>query len=73
MTLSSDRYVLPLKADFKGRVQGTMHDCSQTGETCYFDKRRRKIRLGMNGPSLWANPEELRESAGSGQTGKNFF
>lgn len=37
MTLSSDRYVLPLKANFKGRLQGIIHDYSQTGETCYFE------------------------------------
>lgn len=37
MTLSSDRYVLPLKTDFKGRLQGVIHDYSQTGETCYFE------------------------------------
>lgn len=37
ITLSSDRYVLPLKANFKGRLQGVIHDYSQTGETCYFE------------------------------------
>lgn len=37
MTLSSDRYVLPLKANFKGKMQGIIHDWSQTGETCYFE------------------------------------
>ena len=37
MTLSSDRYVLPLKANFKGRMRGIIHDWSQTGETCYFE------------------------------------
>ncbi len=37
MTISSDRYVLPLKANFKGRMQGVIHDWSQTGETCYFE------------------------------------
>lgn len=37
MTLSSDRYVLPLKTNFKGRLQGIIHDYSQTGETCYFE------------------------------------
>ena len=37
VTLSSDRYVLPLKSNFKGRVQGIIHDYSQTGETCYFE------------------------------------
>ena len=37
MTLSSDRYVLPLKVTFKNRLQGVIHDYSQTGETCYFE------------------------------------
>ena len=37
MTLASDRYVLPLKANFKGRLPGIIHDYSQTGETCYFE------------------------------------
>jgi len=37
ITLSSDRYVLPLKTNFKGRLQGIIHDYSQTGETCYFE------------------------------------
>ncbi|MBP3731167.1 MAG: Smr/MutS family protein [Mailhella sp.] len=37
MTLSSDRYVLPLKANFKGRMQGIIHDYSKTGETIYFE------------------------------------
>ncbi|WP_290918630.1 endonuclease MutS2 [Halodesulfovibrio sp.] len=37
ITLASDRYVLPLKSNFKGRVQGIIHDYSQTGETCYFE------------------------------------
>ncbi|MCH5276883.1 MAG: Smr/MutS family protein [Desulfovibrionaceae bacterium] len=37
MTLASDRYVLPLKANFKGRLQGIIHDYSHTGETLYFE------------------------------------
>ncbi len=37
MTLASDRYVLPLKANFKGRLQGIVHHWSQTGETCFFE------------------------------------
>jgi len=37
MTVSSDRYVLPLKTNFKGRIKGIIHDYSQTGETCYFE------------------------------------
>lgn len=37
VTLSSDRYVLPLKTNFKGRLRGVIHDWSRTGETCYFE------------------------------------
>lgn len=37
VTISSDRFVLPLKSNFKGRFQGIIHDYSQTGETCYFE------------------------------------
>ncbi|MDR0239529.1 MAG: endonuclease MutS2, partial [Deltaproteobacteria bacterium] len=37
MGLASDRYVLPLKANFKGRMQGIMHHWSQTGESVYFE------------------------------------
>ena len=37
LTISSDRYVLALKTNFKGRLQGIVHDYSQTGETCYFE------------------------------------
>ncbi|MFO7727662.1 MAG: Smr/MutS family protein [Desulfonatronovibrio sp.] len=37
LTISSDRYVLALKSNFKGRIQGIIHDYSQTGETCYFE------------------------------------
>ncbi|MDR1946388.1 MAG: Smr/MutS family protein [Desulfovibrio sp.] len=37
MTLSSDRYVLPLKSNFKGRLQGVIHEYSRTGETCWFE------------------------------------
>ena len=37
LTISADRYVLAMKTNFKGRVQGIIHDYSQTGETCYFE------------------------------------
>lgn len=37
LTISSDRYVLALKTNFKGRLTGIVHDYSQTGETCYFE------------------------------------
>ncbi|NCC24773.1 MAG: endonuclease MutS2 [Deltaproteobacteria bacterium] len=37
LTISDDRYVLALKANFKGRIKGIIHDYSQTGETCYLE------------------------------------
>lgn len=37
MTISSDRYVLPLKVNYKNKISGIIHDYSQTGETCYFE------------------------------------
>lgn len=37
ITVSSDRYVLPIKASYKGRLQGIIHEYSNTGETCYFE------------------------------------
>ncbi|MYL83056.1 endonuclease MutS2 [Desulfovibrio aerotolerans] len=37
VTISSDRYVLPLRANFKGRLPGIVHDYSQTGETIYVE------------------------------------
>jgi DNA mismatch repair protein MutS2 len=37
LTISADRYVLALKTNFKGRIDGVVHDYSQTGETCYFE------------------------------------
>jgi len=37
VTISSDRYVLPLRTNFKGRIPGIIHDYSQTGETVYVE------------------------------------
>jgi len=37
VTISSDRYVVPLKSNAKGRIRGIIHDYSQTGETCYCE------------------------------------
>ena len=37
ITISSDRYVLPIKSNYKNKTKGIIHDYSQTGETCYFE------------------------------------
>jgi len=36
-TLRNDRYVLPVKADFRGRVRGIVHDASNTGTTLFIE------------------------------------
>ena len=37
VTLRSDRYVLPVKAEFRGRVKGIVHDESASGATVFVE------------------------------------
>lgn len=37
VTLRNDRLVIPLKADFKGRIKGFVHDVSQSGQTIFLE------------------------------------
>ena len=37
VTLRSDRYVLPVKAEFRGRVKGIVHDESSSGATVFVE------------------------------------
>lgn len=37
ITIRSGRWVIPLKADFKGQLPGIIHDISRTGETIYIE------------------------------------
>ena len=39
-TLRNDRYVLPVRAEFQGRVEGIVHDASQTGQTVFIEPRQ---------------------------------
>ncbi|MCX7793179.1 MAG: endonuclease MutS2 [Thermodesulfovibrionales bacterium] len=37
VTIRGGRWVIPLKADFKGKIPGVIHDISRTGETLYVE------------------------------------
>jgi DNA mismatch repair protein MutS2 len=37
ITRREDRYVIPLKADFKGRIRGIVHDVSASGATVFIE------------------------------------
>ena len=37
VTQRADRYVLPVRADSKGRMQGIIHDTSGSGATCFVE------------------------------------
>jgi DNA mismatch repair protein MutS2 len=37
ITRREDRYVIPLKADFKGRIRGIVHDVSASGATIFIE------------------------------------
>ena len=37
ITQREDRYVIPLKADFKGRIRGVVHDVSASGATIFIE------------------------------------
>ncbi|OGQ12458.1 MAG: hypothetical protein A2138_06285, partial [Deltaproteobacteria bacterium RBG_16_71_12] len=38
-TVRNDRYVLPVKSEFQGRVDGIVHDASQTHQTVFVEPR----------------------------------
>lgn len=38
-TIRNDRYVLPVKSEYQGRVDGIVHDASQTHQTVFIEPR----------------------------------
>ncbi len=38
-TLRNDRYVLPVKSEYQGKIEGIVHDASQTHQTVFIEPR----------------------------------
>ncbi len=58
LTISSDRYVLAMKVNYKRKFPGIVHDYSQTGETCYFEPL---FLVELNNQLQELKQEEARE------------
>lgn len=58
ITLRGDRYVLPVKAEYKGRLQGIVHDSSASGATVFIEPLQ---VVNLNNRIREAKDEEERE------------
>ena len=59
ITIRNGRYVLPIKTDFKGRVNGIVHDRSQSGATLFVEPL--KVVDGNNELSFLIREEKEEE------------
>ena len=61
ITQRSDRYVVPLKANFKGRIQGIVHDQSASGATLFIEPLA-TLDLNTSGASCsWPSATRLTD------------
>ena len=58
VTVRNDRYVLPVRADMRGRVRGIVHDASNSGTTLFVEP---ESVVGLNNELKQAELEATRE------------
>lgn len=58
VTIRNDRYVIPVKAEYKGRVKGFVHDRSQSGATFFIEP---EYILNLNNELIALSIDEKEE------------
>jgi DNA mismatch repair protein MutS2 len=58
ITVRNDRYVLPVRADMRGRVRGIVHDASNSGTTLFIEP---ESAVGLNNDLKQAELDAARE------------
>ena len=57
-TIRNDRYVLPVKSEYQGKVDGIVHDASQTHQTVFIEPR---VLMALGNRIKIANAEVIEE------------